>query len=90
MRSKPSSPIYDGLVLNLGGCLSDPLRPRVTADLLMDRNWPTIHGNHGRAVAETPPAGLGQSDRIADRTFHSFHTPALPLAFLEAACCYCK
>jgi putative phosphoesterase len=53
------------LVLNLGDCISGPLQPRKTADLLMDLNWPTIRGNHDREVAETPPAGLGQSDRIA-------------------------
>ncbi|MFM9845682.1 MAG: metallophosphoesterase family protein [Hyphomicrobiaceae bacterium] len=53
------------LVLNLGDCLSGPLQPRETADLLMALNWPTIRGNHDRVVVETPPAGLGQSDRIA-------------------------
>jgi putative phosphoesterase len=53
------------LVLNLGDCLSGPLQPRKTADLLMDLNWITIRGNHDRVVAQTPPADLGQSDRIA-------------------------
>ncbi len=61
------------LVLNLGDCLSGPLQPRETADLLMDLNWTTIRGNHDRVVVETPPAGLGQSDRIAAEEINERH-----------------
>ena len=61
------------LVLNLGDCISGPLQPRETTDLLMDLNWPTIRGNHDREVAETPPAGLGQSDRIAAEEIGEHH-----------------
>jgi predicted phosphodiesterase len=61
------------LVLNLGDCVSGPLQPRATADLLMDLNWPTIRGNHDREVAETPPANLGQSDRIAAEEIGEHH-----------------
>lgn len=61
------------LVLNLGDCISGPLQPRETADLLIDLNWPTIRGNHDREVAETPPAGLGQSDRIAAEEIGEHH-----------------
>jgi predicted phosphodiesterase len=34
--------------VNLGDCVSGPLWPRETAELLMRLSWPTVRGNHGR------------------------------------------
>ncbi|MET0568022.1 MAG: metallophosphoesterase family protein [Hyphomicrobiaceae bacterium] len=51
------------LVLNLGDCLSGPLEPAKTADLLIDLGWTTIRGNHDRELTQTPPDRMGASDR---------------------------
>ena len=50
------------LVLNLGDCLSGPLEPAKTADLLIDLGWTTIRGNHDREVADRPVGKMGSSD----------------------------
>lgn len=39
------------LVINLGDCLSGPLWPAETADLLMTLPWVTVRGNHDRWLA---------------------------------------
>lgn len=49
-------------VVNLGDILSGPLWPAQTADLLMRQPWPTIRGNHERALLETPREAMGTSD----------------------------
>ena len=35
-------------VVNLGDCVSGPLWPRETAELLIRFDWPTVRGNHDR------------------------------------------
>lgn len=52
-------------IVNLGDLLSGPLNARLTADLLMDLDLPTIRGNHDRWLAETAPETMGPSDRAA-------------------------
>jgi predicted phosphodiesterase len=53
-----------GEVVNLGDHLSGPLEPRRTADLLMERGFPSIQGNQDRVLVENrtregrPIAGL--------------------------------
>ena len=44
-------------IVNLGDCLSGPLWPEETAQLLMARGWTTVRGNHDRVVAagNVPP-----------------------------------
>jgi predicted phosphodiesterase len=44
-------------VVNLGDCLSGPLWPEETAQMLMARDWITVRGNHDRVVAagNVPP-----------------------------------
>jgi len=37
-------------IANLGDCVSGPLWPRETAELLMARGFPTVRGNHDRLV----------------------------------------
>ncbi|MBO0344929.1 metallophosphoesterase family protein [Roseibium sp. CAU 1637] len=44
-------------VVNLGDCVSGPLWPDETGRLLMQRDWPTVRGNHDRvAVGPKVPA----------------------------------
>ena len=52
-------------IVNLGDCVSGPLWPAETCALLMERNWPTVRGNHDRAVAFDDPAGMWSSDAFA-------------------------
>lgn len=52
-------------IVNLGDCVSGPLWPAETCSLLMDRNWPTVRGNHDRAVAFDDLAGMWSSDAFA-------------------------
>lgn len=37
-------------IVNLGDCVSGPLWPRETCELLMARDFPTVRGNHDRLV----------------------------------------
>ncbi len=46
------------LTVNLGDCLSGPLWPVETADLLIGLGWPTVRGNHDRWLS-TPPDPVG-------------------------------
>jgi putative phosphoesterase len=41
-------------VVNLGDCVSGPLWPRETVELLMSLGWPTVGGNHDRWVTDWP------------------------------------
>lgn len=51
-------------VVNLGDHVSGPLDPAATADLLMARGFPSIRGNHDRALVERG-ADMGPSDHFA-------------------------
>lgn len=52
-------------VVNLGDCVSGPLWPRETLDILRQAGWPTVRGNHDRYVATGTPDTLGGSDLTA-------------------------
>lgn len=52
-------------VINLGDCVSGPLWPRETLARLQSLKWPTVRGNHDRAVGEGPRDRLGGSDGFA-------------------------
>src|ERR1700674_1905503 len=52
-------------IVNLGDCVSGPLWPRETMDLLDTLGLPTVRGNHDRWVAETPRERMYASDAIA-------------------------
>ena len=74
-REKPD------LIVDLGDCVSGPLWPRETIELLATLKLPTIRGNHDRQVATLAPETMGASDRYAhgeleDR--HLEHLKALP------------
>jgi putative phosphoesterase len=50
-------------VIDLGDCVSGPLWPRETCEVLMTRGFPTVRGNHDRWVATFALADLSPSDR---------------------------
>jgi predicted phosphodiesterase len=51
--------------VNLGDCVSGPLWPRETAELLRQLNWPTVRGNHDRWVTDWPPEKHYRGDAFA-------------------------
>jgi hypothetical protein len=51
--------------INLGDCVSGPLWPRETMDLLDTLELATVRGNHDRWVAETPRDSMYVSDAFA-------------------------
>lgn len=61
------------LVVNLGDCLSGPLKARETADLLMSKDWLTVRGNHDRYLVELPFDKLAASDRAAAEQMEPRH-----------------
>lgn len=54
------------VVVNLGDCVSGPLQARATAELLMDRAFLTVRGNHDRQLLDRAAAAMGPTDRAAD------------------------
>ena len=50
--------------INLGDLVSGPVDPAGTLDLLIERNLPTIIGNHDRYLMERPAAKLDKVDRF--------------------------
>jgi predicted phosphodiesterase len=54
----------DGII-NLGDCVSGPLWPRETMELLGARGIPSVRGNHDRWLSDRPVERLAGSDRFA-------------------------
>ncbi|WP_207478048.1 metallophosphoesterase family protein [Arenibaculum pallidiluteum] len=52
-------------VIDLGDCVSGPLWPRETCELLMARGFATVRGNHDRQVTDLAPVAMGPSDAFA-------------------------
>lgn len=52
-------------IVNLGDCVTGPLWPRATMDLLETLSIPTVRGNHDRWLEESPPAGVTRSIAFA-------------------------
>lgn len=52
-------------VIDLGDCVSGPLWPADTWQLLHRQDWPTVRGNHDRQVGQADATALGASDRYA-------------------------
>ncbi len=46
-------------VVNLGDCLSGPFDGRATADLLLERDFLTVRGNHDRMLFDRPRDRMG-------------------------------
>lgn len=51
--------------VNLGDFFSGPLNAAKTANLLMERNFSSIRGNHDRYLIEQEPSDMGPSDKVA-------------------------
>lgn len=51
-------------VVNLGDCVSGPLWPAETGDLLIRTGFPTVRGNHDRVVGTAAAAAMGPTDRF--------------------------
>ena len=51
-------------IVNLGDCVSGPLWPKETMELLESRAIPTVRGNHDRWITDRPRDKLGASDRF--------------------------
>jgi len=66
-------------VVNLGDCVSGPLWPLETIQLLMGLHWPTVRGNHDRWMTDWPPEQHYPSDTFAFRALD-----AAQLAWLRA------
>jgi predicted phosphodiesterase len=67
-------------VVNLGDHVSGPLEPQRTADLLMERGFPSIRGNQDRLLVEKR-AGLGRPLRWLDDS-HVDWLASLPATLL--------
>ena len=52
-------------IVNLGDCVSGPLWPKETMQLLEAHGIPSVRGNHDRFLRERPFQRLGPSDRFA-------------------------
>ncbi len=52
-------------VINLGDLLAGPLDPSGTADLLIERRYPTVIGNHDRWIIDPPAGKPAPVDRFA-------------------------
>ncbi len=80
-REKPD------LIVDLGDCVSGPLWPRETIELLATLKLPTVGGNHDRQVATLAPETMGASDRYAHGQLeirHLEHLKALPVSLRVA------
>src|SRR4051795_7482914 len=51
--------------VNLGDCVTSPLWPRETFDLLQSLALPTVRGNHDRWIEEWPEEKLSPAGRFA-------------------------
>jgi diadenosine tetraphosphatase ApaH/serine/threonine PP2A family protein phosphatase len=52
-------------VINLGDCVSGPLWPRETCEMLIELGWPTVRGICDREVGLSPRDRLDETDAFA-------------------------
>ncbi len=62
------------VVVNLGDCVTAPLWPRETLELLITLQWPTVRGNHDRWLVDT--LDLSPTARRSQEFAHDRLTPA--------------
>lgn len=60
-------------VVNLGDHFSGPLEAGKTADILLQRRFPSIRGNHDRQLIQMRPDQMGASDRAAHAQLNATH-----------------
>jgi putative phosphoesterase len=63
--------------VNLGDCVTSPLWPRETFELLQTLAWPTVRGNHDRWVAGTSWAPSSPSIAFTREALDASHRAAL-------------
>jgi len=51
-------------VINLGDCVSGPLWPCETIELLIRKDWPTVRGNADRRVSGPDPTTMGRDQLV--------------------------
>ena len=59
--------------INLGDLFASPLDPIGTADLLIERDYPTVIGNHDRYIAEGLPKSKEPVDRFVMERLRPVH-----------------
>ena len=59
--------------INLGDLFAGPLDPVGTAELLIERNYPTVIGNHDRYIAEGLPPSKQPVDRFVSERLRPVH-----------------
>jgi len=59
--------------INLGDLFAGPLDPVGTADLLIERDYPTVIGNHDRYIAEGLPPSREPVDRFVTERMKPVH-----------------
>lgn len=59
--------------INLGDLVAGPLDPVATADMLIERNYPTVIGNHDRWMISTPLEKQAAVDRFTAERMRPVH-----------------
>jgi len=59
--------------INLGDLFAGPLDPSGTADLLIERNYPTVRGNHDRYIADGLPPSKAPVDKFVSERLKPVH-----------------
>ncbi len=60
-------------VVNLGDHLSGPLNAARTADILIERDFPSIRGNHDRWLTTLAPGDMNSWDQFSHAQLHPRH-----------------
>jgi predicted phosphodiesterase len=63
--------------VNLGDCVTSPLWPRETFDVLQSLALPTVRGNHDRWIEELSDADLSAAERFARNALNAEQRQAL-------------
>ncbi len=61
------------VIVNLGDNVSGPLQAAATADLLMQKSYINVRGNHDRQLVDRPTEKMGPSDRAAHAQLNGRH-----------------
>lgn len=75
-----------GETIDLGDCVSGPLWPKETYELLQRCGFKTVRGNHDRALGQ-PSGTLGPSDAYAQSSLASYSWEAFAEADMPPAAC---
>jgi len=65
------------VIVNLGDCVTSPLWPRETLELLDSRGMPTVRGNHDRIILAAPPEKVTPSVQYSRESLTDVQREAL-------------